>query len=57
MYEAQLQLQNLNKNSRRLRLMPPTTKGFSVTNLKFPSTDGYIAPGMIATVRTINPKP
>jgi hypothetical protein len=47
-----LQLQNLNMNTRRLRVMPPTTKFFSISSLAFPGRDGYVAPGMIAKCAT-----
>lgn len=47
-FQAELQLQNLNMNTRRLRVLPPTTKFFSVSSLAFPGRDGYVAPGMIA---------
>jgi len=57
-FQAELQLQNLNMNTRRLRVLPPTTKFFSISSLSFPGRDGYVAPGMIAKcVRRPKPKP
>ena len=45
-YEIPLQLQNSSTLSRRVRVLPPSTKFFSITLLSYPSTEGHLAPGM-----------
>lgn len=36
--------------SRRIRVIPPTTPYFSVSLLKYPGDDGFVAPGMTCSV-------
>lgn len=36
--------------SRRIRVIPPTTPFFSVSLLKYPGDDGFVAPGMTCSV-------
>ena len=43
-------LQNASNLSRRVRVLPPSTKFFSITLLSYPSDEGHLAPGMHATL-------
>ena len=52
-YEMRLTIRNKSSLSRRLRILPPPSKHFSITELKYPSDHGLLAPGNAAwaTVR------
>lgn len=47
-YEIPVQLRNVSACSRRLRVLPPTSRFFSVCLLAYPSDGGFLAPGMHA---------
>mmetsp|Transcript_24193 Transcript_24193/g.76052 ORF Transcript_24193/g.76052 Transcript_24193/m.76052 type:complete len:1791 (-) Transcript_24193:597-5969(-) len=49
LYEMLVDLRNVSVHTRRLRLLPPTTQYFSISQLRFPNVDGQIAPGMAAS--------
>ena len=49
-YQIPLTLQNSSNVSRRVRVLPPASKFFSITLLSYPSTEGFLAPGMHATL-------
>ena len=48
-YELPVQLHNTSKLSRRVRILPPSTRYFSTTLLSYGADHGTIAPGMHAT--------
>ena len=52
-YEMRLTIRNKSALSRRLRILPPPSRHFSITELKYPSDHGLLAPGnaAYATVR------
>jgi len=39
-------LRNKSNISRRLRILPPASSYFSISELRFPHVDGLLAPGM-----------
>ncbi|KAJ0059524.1 hypothetical protein NL108_001875, partial [Boleophthalmus pectinirostris] len=45
-YEATLELKNMNSASRHVRVIPPTTPYFSIGLGRFPGEGGIVAPGM-----------
>ncbi|XP_065665314.1 deleted in lung and esophageal cancer protein 1 isoform X4 [Hydra vulgaris] len=45
-YELKLDLMNISSSSRQIRVLPPTTKYFSLSVGDFPSANGVVAPGM-----------
>ena len=49
-YEIPVMLQNASNLLRRVRVLPPSTKFFSITLLSYPSEEGNLAPGMHATL-------
>ena len=52
-YELTVSIRNKSNISRRLRILPPASAYFSISELRFPHVDGLLAPGMAchATVR------
>ena len=50
-YEITLSLRNVSHLSRRLRVLPPSTRFFSISLIAYPSEEGHLAPGMKAEVR------
>lgn len=50
-YELPVQLHNVSTLSRRVRVLPPSTRYFSTTLLSYGAEHGTIAPGMHATFR------
>ncbi|KAL1524359.1 hypothetical protein AB1Y20_019256 [Prymnesium parvum] len=50
-YEIPVMLQNASSLARRVRVLPPASKFFSITLLSYPSNEGHIAPGMHASMR------
>lgn len=49
-YEMGLAFRNLSSISRRIRVLPPASRFFSITTAKFPTADGLLAPGMSCQV-------
>lgn len=49
-YEIGLSFRNLSSISRRIRVLPPASRFFSITQTKFPAADGLLAPGMACQV-------
>lgn len=49
-YEMGLSFRNLSSISRRIRVLPPASRYFSITSTKFPTADGLLAPGMPCAV-------
>ena len=45
-YELKLTIRNKSALSRRLRVLPPASRHFSVTEMRWPSQHGMLAPGM-----------
>ena len=45
-YEMTIDLRNVSPVSRRVRLLPPASQFFSITHVKFPTTHGFVAPGL-----------
>ena len=45
-YELKLTIRNKSALSRRLRVLPPASRYFSVTEMRWPSQHGMLAPGM-----------
>ena len=45
-YELKLTIRNKSALSRRLRVLPPPSRHFSVTEMRWPSQHGMLAPGM-----------
>lgn len=49
-YEIALELHNVDHLSRRLRVLPPSTPYFSISQVQYPGDDGFVAPGLHARV-------
>jgi hypothetical protein len=45
-YEMTIDLRNVSPVSRRVRLLPPASQFFSIGQVKFPTTHGFVAPGL-----------
>lgn len=49
-YEIAIELHNVDRLSRRLRVLPPATPYFSISLVQYPGDDGFVAPGLHARV-------